>query len=80
MTGRGRPRMDPEQVKRAHFTSRLRTATKLALREAAHENGRSLSEEIEFRLEQSLWQDDQEVEAEASPEQTVDIIREALGL
>lgn len=51
---RGRPPLPPGQAKRAHFTTRLRTELKEKLRAAAEANGRSLSEEIEYRLEQSF--------------------------
>jgi len=51
---RGRPPLDPGVAKRASFNTRLRPALKLALETAAKQEGRSLSEEIEFRLEQSL--------------------------
>ena len=51
---RGRPPLDPGIAKRASFNTRLRPALKLALETAAKQEGRSLSEEIEFRLERSL--------------------------
>jgi hypothetical protein len=51
---RGRPRLEPGIAKRASFNTRLRPALKLALETAAKQEGRSLSEEIEFRLERSL--------------------------
>ena len=51
---RGRPPLDPGVAKRASFNTRLRPALKLALETAAKQEGRSLSEEIEFRLERSL--------------------------
>jgi hypothetical protein len=45
----------PLEPKRASFNnSRLRSALKLELEAAAKDHGRSLSEEIEFRLERSL--------------------------
>jgi hypothetical protein len=46
--------LDPGVAKRASFNTRLRPALKLALETAAKQEGRSLSEEIEFRLERSL--------------------------
>jgi TraY domain len=51
---RGRPRLGDETAKRAAFNTRVRTALKQSLEAAAERNGRSLSEEIEFRLERSL--------------------------
>jgi hypothetical protein len=51
---RGRPPMPPNEVKRASFNTRLRTALKNELERAASDSGRSLSEEIEFRLERSF--------------------------
>jgi hypothetical protein len=51
---RGRPQLEPGKAKRASFNTRLRPALKAALETAAKQEGRSLSEEIEFRLEQSL--------------------------
>jgi hypothetical protein len=51
---RGRPPLEPGRAKRASFNTRIRPALKLALDTAAKEQGRSLSEEIEFRLERSL--------------------------
>jgi hypothetical protein len=54
---RGRPPLEPGKAKRAAFNARLRPALKLALETAARQQGRSLSEEIEFRLERSLDQE-----------------------
>jgi predicted HicB family RNase H-like nuclease len=51
---RGRPPSEPGEAKRASFNTRLRPSLKLALEAAAKQEGRSLSEEIEFRLERSL--------------------------
>jgi hypothetical protein len=51
---RGRPRLPAGQAKRASFNTRLREHTKERLEQAAASAGRSLSEEIEFRLEQTL--------------------------
>jgi hypothetical protein len=51
---RGRPPLEPGKAKRAAFNTRLRPSLKLALEAAAKQEGRSLSEEIEFRLERSL--------------------------
>jgi hypothetical protein len=50
---RGRPPIGSE-VKRASFNTRLRESLKRRLEDAADQNGRSLSEEIERRLEASL--------------------------
>jgi hypothetical protein len=46
--------LEPGKAKRASFNTRLRPSLKLALESAAKQEGRSLSEEIEFRLERSL--------------------------
>jgi hypothetical protein len=51
--GGGRPPMTPGQAKRGTFATRLRPQLKARLEKAALENGRSLSEEIEVRLEES---------------------------
>ena len=51
---RGRPRMKPGQAKRASFNTRLRAPLKEHLAKEAAIAGRSLSEEIEHRLERSL--------------------------
>ena len=56
---RGRPPLDPEKAKRASFNTRLRPALKFALEAAAKKEGRSLSEEIESRLERSLEEERQ---------------------
>jgi TraY domain len=45
--------MTPGQAKRGTFATRLRPQLKARLEKAALENGRSLSEEIEVRLEES---------------------------
>jgi hypothetical protein len=51
---RGRPPMKAGEAKRASFNTRLRGALKSELEKSASDSGRSLSEEIEFRLEQSV--------------------------
>ena len=51
---RGRPPIKSGKPKRASFNTRLRDETKRGLEAAAEASGRSLSEEIEFRLEQSF--------------------------
>jgi hypothetical protein len=51
--GPGRPPKQSE-VKRAYYQTRIRQSLKWRLEETAAENGRSLSEEIEFRLELSF--------------------------
>jgi hypothetical protein len=53
-TRRGRPPKTPGEAKRAQFNTRLRPSLKAALDAAARANGRSVSEEVEARLEQSL--------------------------
>ena len=51
---RGRPRLNPAQRKRNNVTLRLRDELKQQLAEQAKANGRSLSEEMEYRLEYSM--------------------------
>jgi hypothetical protein len=51
---RGRPPLKSGEAKRASFNTRLRNALKEHLEEAARAAGRSLSEEIESRLERSF--------------------------
>src|SRR5690242_15151997 len=60
---RGRPPLTDESAKRAAFNTRLRSALKLSLEAAASRKGRSLSEEIEFRLERSLEEERHLVDA-----------------
>jgi hypothetical protein len=55
--GRGRPPKPAGEAKRAFFNTRLRASTKDALDSAAAERGRSLSEEIEARLDESIDRD-----------------------
>lgn len=52
--GRGRPRMSPEARKRNNVVFRTRDQIKQQLEIAAKNNQRSLSEEIEYRLEKSV--------------------------
>src|SRR5690348_10663313 len=52
--GPGRPRKHKEEAKRAFFQTRIRETLKQRLEEAAKREGRSLSEEIELRLEDSF--------------------------
>lgn len=52
--GRGRPKMSEGAAKRAAFNTRLRGQLKSRLEDAARNAGRSLSEEIEARLERSI--------------------------
>src|SRR5580693_5464199 len=51
---RGRPPMRPEDRKRHNLTLRLRDTTRAALERVAAQASRSVSEEIEYRVEQSL--------------------------
>jgi hypothetical protein len=53
-TGRGRPPRTPGEAKRSQFNTRVRPSLKAALDAAAQTNRRSVSEEVEARLEQSL--------------------------
>lgn len=55
---RGRPPLKPGTPKRSSFNTRLRSKLKERLEAEAQEAGRSLSEEIEFRLEQSFRDED----------------------
>ena len=55
---RGRPRLPPDQGKRASFTTRIRAELRGRLDREASRVGRSLSEEIEFRLELSVRDQD----------------------
>lgn len=55
---RGRPPLEPGQAKRGAFNTRLRDAVKERLENKARAAGRSLSEEIEHRLERSLAVED----------------------
>ena len=54
---RGRPPRTEGEPKRAAFHTRLRAGLKERLEESAAKAGRSLSEEIEFRLERSFSED-----------------------
>ena len=53
----GRPPKRPEERRRSHFTFRATDAMREWLRAEAAVKGRSISEEIEYRLEQSRRQD-----------------------
>jgi len=55
---RGRPPLTAGEAKRASFNTRLRAGLKNRLETAAQAAGRSLSEEIEFRLERSFEAED----------------------
>jgi Arc-like DNA binding dprotein len=54
VTQRGRPPKTPGEAKRAQFNTRVRPSLKSALDVAAQANRRSVSEEVEARLEQSF--------------------------
>jgi hypothetical protein len=56
---RGRPPLPLGEAKRSSFNTRLRAVLKTRLQQAAADEGRSLSEEIEFRLERSFLTEDQ---------------------
>ncbi|MDP6430327.1 MAG: TraY domain-containing protein [Rhodospirillales bacterium] len=51
---RGRPAKSPTERKRNNVTTRVRDETKHLLQQSSRASGRSISEEIEFRLEQSF--------------------------
>ncbi len=59
----GRPPSTPGQPKRSAFNTRLRAKIKKRLEFEAERAGRSLSEEIEIRLEQSFRDEDALIEA-----------------
>lgn len=60
---RGRPPSGPYVDKRKTLSTRITSALRTRLDEAADETGRSLSQEIEFRLEQSFANDKATYEA-----------------
>ena len=60
---RGRPALKPGSPKRSSINTRYRAETKQRLEAEAQNAGRSLSEEIEFRLDQSFRDADTLVEA-----------------
>ena len=55
---RGRPPKTSGEAKRSSFNTRIRSKLKTRLEMEAEKAGRSLSEEIEHRLEASLLEDD----------------------
>jgi hypothetical protein len=55
---RGRPPRHPDQLLRGHRSFRIGEKLDAKLQEAATTVGRSISEEIEFRLERSFYDDD----------------------
>lgn len=67
----GRPRKRPEQGRRLNVMFRLSEATQVRAKAAAMEAGRSLSEELERRVEQSF-------DAQTTAELTVKLIREMM--
>jgi hypothetical protein len=54
----GRPRKDPADLKRHNVTIAMADQTRRKIGEAAKRNGRSLSSEIDYRLERSFRDDD----------------------
>jgi hypothetical protein len=56
--GPGRPRKYPAGTAGSNLTFRTRGNLRARLGEAASLSGRSVSEEIEYRLERSFWHDD----------------------
>ncbi len=71
----GRPPSTPGQPKRSAFNTRLRAEIKKRLELEAESAGRSLSEEIEFRLERSLQQ-----EADSGGRQLHGLLRLLVGV
>ena len=55
---RGRPPLEPGRAKRSSFNTRIRSQLKEHLEREAKSAGRSLSEEIEHRLERSMLSDE----------------------
>lgn len=53
----GRPRKDPVKGRRGNYSFRMSEAVRAQLSAKAEENGRSISEEVEYRIEQSLQKD-----------------------
>lgn len=49
--------MAKKQDRRKTFTTRITAKTRALLEQAAAESGRSLSQEIELRLEKSFWRE-----------------------
>ena len=72
---RGRPALKLGSPKRSSFNTRLRTEIKQQLETEAQIAGRSLSEEIEFRLERSLQQ-----EADSGGRQLHGLLRLLVGV
>ena len=56
--GTGRPRREPKPGERVKLGLRVTAEVKRKLDEMATYNGRSQSQEAEFRLERSFWLDD----------------------
>ncbi len=71
---RGRPALKPGSPKRSSFNTRLSAEIKQQLETEAQIAGRSLSEEIEFRLERSLQQ-----EADSGGRQLYGLLRLLVG-
>lgn len=59
--GRGRPAKGPYKGMSARISTRLTQGLRTRLEQSATEAGRSLSQEINFRLEKSLDNEDQVV-------------------
>ena len=80
--GRGRPLKAPEKGKRQNYTFRLHDSTRERLIEAARAANRTLSEEIEYRVEHSFGIE-QEVnvlqEMNQSDEQMIDTTHQIMG-
>lgn len=53
----GRPPLPPEERKTRNLSFRVRDALRDKIQRAAEENGRTISGEAEFRLEQSFIED-----------------------
>ena len=73
----GRPPLGPDEGKRSVLNARITTRLRANLEMAAAETGRSLSQEIEFRLEQSFLRETAQHEAFGG--EHVDALMRVLG-
>jgi len=55
---RGRPALPPDKGKRYAFGMRTTKELRDKIRLAAYLSGRSLTQEVEFRLEKSFWEEE----------------------
>jgi hypothetical protein len=64
----GRPPKPKEELKSRNLTFRAREKLRDSLQQAAHENGRSISEEIEYRLESTFKEQEVIIRALGGPD------------